>query len=301
MLNATTIKRQRVTHSTFILFFILFFTEVRSQYSIAGTAGAINIDIIPDTLLFPPQPQSNALYYIDINQDGMNDIKIDAILYYSNVYTDQRISVSSLNSNTSFMIGGYQDTTWYGSPLDTFMVSNSSIFKLFNIGDTIQNGIYDSSGLLAINYSYVPLPPAASWMRRNMEWLGKGDKFFGVKYQTSSDTSYGWVKVNVTGYNKVLIEEFSLGISGVGINSISFNNLFSIYPNPAIDKMYLLQNLRGEMKISLFDVYGKQAGTTLKSSNQNTEINLCGLRDGIYFIQVTTEEETLTKKIIVKR
>jgi len=107
---------ERIKYIICFCIICFFQSKAKSQYIIAGTHGAKFVDIIPDTLLLP-QPHLNEPYYIDINQDGTDDIKIDAIFYYSNVYMDQRIAVSSLNSNTSFIKGGYQDTVWYGSPL----------------------------------------------------------------------------------------------------------------------------------------------------------------------------------------
>lgn len=292
--------RHYIIRTIVFSFLVFFYSEARSQYSIAGTHGAIYVDIIPDTLL-SPQPQSDEPYYIDINQDGTNDIKIDAIFYYSNVYTDQRISVTSLNSNTSFMNGGYMDTTWYGSPPDSFKLSNSSILKIFNSGDTIHKGMYASSGTLAMQYTFVPLPPQQSTMTRSWEWINMGDKFFGVKYQTASDTSFGWAKVNVSGSNRVLIEEFSLGTPLASINSISdFNQQIAVYPNPVTNELFVLQNIQGEIEINLFDVYGKEIKTT-KSKMKETEIDVSGLSEGIYFLRVKTAEGALAKKIIVQR
>src|SRR5437763_441898 len=55
-------------------------TVAHGQYFIAGTHGLIYLDITPDTLL-NPTTSNKEYYYIDINQDGTNDVKINVTDY----------------------------------------------------------------------------------------------------------------------------------------------------------------------------------------------------------------------------
>ena len=54
----------------------------QTQYSVGGFQGSIYVDIIPDTLLNPISfhngGQDEEDYYIDVNQDGIMDLKIAA-------------------------------------------------------------------------------------------------------------------------------------------------------------------------------------------------------------------------------
>ena len=292
-MNIMKVKNTPIAIFILININLLFINEIKSQYAIAGTQGAIYVDIVPDTLLnSPPPPGGDEYYYIDINQDGIDDIKIDAGSSISPGVSYWKIDISSLDSFTSFSLGNI-DSVMNGSNLCGYF----SMLQVFNNGDTIKNTNYVSQGYLG----YAIMVNGGCTGVGN-EWVNKGDKFFGVKYQTAVDTTFGWVKVNVADASTVLIEEFSLGSPVAGINSThDFSKLITVYPNPTTEKIYLLQNTSGEIEISLFDVYGKQSGATFKSRTQKTEMDLSGLTMGIYFVQVKTDDGIATKKIIIHR
>jgi len=85
----------------------------------------------------------------------------------------------------------------------------------------------------------------------------------------------------------------------------------SIYPNPTTGELNIIQGIAGLLNliqyrndvrnIEIFDVYGRalQFSTSHKSPmSPETTINISHLPTGIYFIKITTEAETTTKKII---
>ena len=74
----------------------------------------------------------------------------------------------------------------------------------------------------------------------------------------------------------------------------------TLYPNPA--KEYVDIRVDGEVNVTdmeIFDVYGKMIWTNNHSSIP-TRINVSGLADGIYFVRVTTDEGTVTKRFVKK-
>ncbi len=87
--------------------------------------------------------------------------------------------------------------------------------------------------------------------------------------------------------------------SNVGINELSLNTHFSLFPNPTTGILNLqLTEIPTSMKISIYDVIGKEVLSTqeLKTKNAalNTSIDVSSLSNGVYFIKVGNS----TKKFI---
>jgi hypothetical protein len=90
-------------------------------------------------------------------------------------------------------------------------------------------------------------------------------------------------------YSLFVIKENSLGVEDQNLQS------FSVYPNPA-SKVIKIDTPQGlQIKgASLFDMLGRNTGTTL----ENGEMNIENLAKGMYILQLETEKGTMTKKIV---
>ena len=92
---------------------------------------------------------------------------------------------------------------------------------------------------------------------------------------------------------------FSTNCGFFGCSTVSINDLerpfnLVLYPNPVSHQLSIDTELKLS-KITIIDITGKIIMTT--KGNTNT-INVADLSDGIYFIQLITEERTLTKKFV---
>ncbi|HWY38086.1 MAG TPA: T9SS type A sorting domain-containing protein [Bacteroidia bacterium] len=255
---------------------------VKAQYIIAGAHGTIYSNIMPaDTVFTGPQGMDD-FYYIDINQDGANDIKIGTSFPVSPAYFVQETYVASLNSNTNFQ----KDP------------ANSMNLNPYSYGDSVNNNlVFTNSGYLSYYYHSSP-PTGGGTTVNDPGWVGQGDKFIGVKYTNGTSISLGWVKVNVDGNTKCIVKEFSLGLPYVDIRSMNSPSVFmGIYPNPAKELLNIectMQN--SELKIT------NALGSIIRQEkiNGQTQIDISDLQEGIYFVSIKTTERTVTKKIIVQ-
>lgn len=87
--------------------------------------------------------------------------------------------------------------------------------------------------------------------------------------------------------------------------SLAKNNTtqFSVYPNPSIDKSFVIKVRNNEalQKIELFDILGKAVKTVDINNNINTiNVDVNNLKTGIYFVKTTTDVGIGTKKIIIQ-
>ncbi len=93
----------------------------------------------------------------------------------------------------------------------------------------------------------------------------------------------------------------------VGINGVSgINGTVKLYPNPARNEATVALNLVKEQRmiISLFDIQGKQAIPAIdrkfKAGEQNLSLDIAGVEDGVYFVQIASEQDAVKLKLVVK-
>ena len=73
---------------------------------------------------------------------------------------------------------------------------------------------------------------------------------------------------------------------------------FKLYPNPVYDDVVHLTSKNNAAKlVVVFDVFGEMVLTERIS---NKILNISGLVPGVYVLQVTEAEKTMTRKLVVK-
>ena len=79
--------------------------------------------------------------------------------------------------------------------------------------------------------------------------------------------------------------------------SVNSNQLlnFSIHPNPVKDILSIKINTTGSVSIDIYDMLGKSVLTTNKIDNS---VDISELKSGIYLVKITTNDGSITKRII---
>jgi hypothetical protein len=96
--------------------------------------------------------------------------------------------------------------------------------------------------------------------------------------------------------------------SALSIETINDTVSFGIYPNPSTDKkinlIYDVEALSSNKnEVSIFSIAGKKVFQTNLNSNPgffNTSLDLSSLVDGVYVLQFTSGNQSITKKLILK-
>ena len=104
----------------------------------------------------------------------------------------------------------------------------------------------------------------------------------------------------VNGGHGICLDNISVKVfNGLGVKNNVLDDKINIYPNPTTGDLRI-RNYGLEIKsIEVFDVYGKKIlSHYLITSSPNHLINISHLNSGIYFIKITTEQGTITKKLI---
>lgn len=93
---------------------------------------------------------------------------------------------------------------------------------------------------------------------------------------------------------------FTFGQELVSVNTQQVSELqgFKMYPNPAYgNEVYITTETNGVKSIKIFDVFGEVVLTDKISTNT---LNISRLVPGVYVLQVTEKERTMTRKLVIK-
>lgn len=88
-------------------------------------------------------------------------------------------------------------------------------------------------------------------------------------------------------------------------NTESNTSDFTISPNPSSDKIYInLKNTKSnQIKASLLDPYGLELSSKIIQIEQNHEpsIDISNLKEGAYYLKITTDDNQISTKKIIKK
>jgi len=114
-------------------------------------------------------------------------------------------------------------------------------------------------------------------------------------------TISGAVNPSLAYYDDFLIAETTLST----VNDELFSGAFGIYPNPTtgIANLKLEMDNASDVSVTVFNVLGKllQSFNYTNVTNRTHSIDLSNQPNGIYFVRLTTNGQTETKKVIVNK
>ncbi|MDD2413307.1 MAG: T9SS type A sorting domain-containing protein, partial [Bacteroidales bacterium] len=89
---------------------------------------------------------------------------------------------------------------------------------------------------------------------------------------------------------------------GVGITENTVENQINVFPNPASDLLTLnIDNKNnGDLTINIYNLIGMLVKTEVLNQNQN-QISLESLNNGVYMLEVKSKEWTKKQKLIIKK
>ncbi|MEM8846729.1 MAG: T9SS type A sorting domain-containing protein [Bacteroidota bacterium] len=94
------------------------------------------------------------------------------------------------------------------------------------------------------------------------------------------------------------LSTFGQELVTVNTQQVSELQGFKMYPNPAYgDEIYITTSSNGTKNVKIFDVFGDVVLTDRISTNT---LNISRLLPGVYVLQVTIQEKTMTRKLVIK-
>ena len=104
--------------------------------------------------------------------------------------------------------------------------------------------------------------------------------------------AWGTILKTTNGGGLVSINETEKGKSSI-----------SIFPNPAKSRITIStpSNLSGATNLSIYDIHGKRLIFNQIICSGMFEVNVSSLKTGIYFVNISTKEGVLTKKLVIQK
>jgi hypothetical protein len=251
------------------------------EYLKAGqTSGSNIIYTNPEPDLSFSAVKSTVTYYLDLNNDNVNDFKISATHVSSPMLQIGYSSIEPLNNNAVSII----PTSNYPDTLSLTCMINSDL--------------YWRQELCNINYYFIDEIPGGdySWGI----WAGLTDKFMGLQLVVGQDIFYGWLGIKI-GYTSFTIRDYALLNIPCGINQYRFEYGLTVYPNPVENKI----TIENKSYLIVFVIVRDINGAMIifeKLTFGNNEINLEKLSSGFYLISIVdSENHIISSEKIVKK
>lgn len=115
-------------------------------------------------------------------------------------------------------------------------------------------------------------------------------------FTANSIPGNGTVRVIITAKNSDFSDTVTFIVSAwpVSVKENVKNNEFSMFPNPAKERLSIRYSVKEPIAISIYNILGVRVKTIIHSGNES-EINLGDLQNGIYFIRFKDGNTTVSK------
>lgn len=275
-------------------------------FSASANAQIVYTDVNPDIVQTCQTFQCSQTSDLDLNNDGVFDLKLDLNLstftsrnppyaqYFSGIIKASPLNGSSIITDIS------------GYPLE------------MNLNELIDsNGSWrDTTNQTLLRKTYAGITYVLTSSSGN--WMYATNGFLGLKIVSGTQTYYGWVRLNIGidvtpslgtyriidyAYNTIPDQPILAGQTiATGIIENSFATSINLFPNPASDHLTIvLPQTNEKVDVSIADITGKIIYSTTVSETQKLDVNTEGFATGIYIVQIQSGEFIATKKLVVKK
>lgn len=138
------------------------------------------------------------------------------------------------------------------------------------------------------------------WRNSNADWV-KLDNGLPNVIVRDINIFYSTEKIRVATFGRGSWEaSISSAALGVEENALS-EDAVSLFPNPTNNKSFniKLNNLTGKSSVLIYNIIGSVV-KHFETSNDLNNVDLSNFSEGIYLVQITNNNQSITKKIIVK-
>lgn len=232
---------------------------------------------------------------------GGASISSSQVYYFQNIVIDkntQQLYVAhARNSGGSIFLDAYEynGTSWVSIGTD---ITNGEV-------DEPKMTINDAGALLItfIDYNHSSSVSAMSYLNGNWNYIGP----FGFSNALSSDcaiTSFQNMPYVIyqdgAASNKSTVRYYNSPISVDELPNTT--STLIIYPNPAKDiiTVNVSENHNGQSILNIYNIFGSFIKTETLNQNQQN-INIRDLSNGLYFVTIKSKESTQNQKLIIQR
>lgn len=239
-----------------------------------------------------PHADYNEYFYIDVDQNGINDFVVRATGFGTNGGGTGDIFIFGTESQNQIL--SHQETTAV-YPGDNFLTVNvpDTLNEDFEISAN-SRFVNENSYLMSTYYGPVYDQPYVDTWENNFEY------FIGFRIKPSQDTLYGWMRISLSHEQvyTLTIKDLACNINEFANNESDNKFRLSIYPNPATNTLYV--NCLSQEDIVQIDIYNisGQISKSLTPSVKTPSIDISELPKGTYIIVLSSKKKVYRERFI---
>jgi hypothetical protein len=226
--------------------------------------------------------------YIDILQDqqGLDSTVITNLTVISPIVTTQSFDICFgehivLNGTNISTSGVYQHVYTAVSGCDSTMITTLTVQSPVNTALTLLQNVFIADNTTADLYE---------WINCNTQQIVPGED--SSVFTPTANGQYALV-VHVGNCSDT---SACFTVSTIGLNEITSNSPYLIYPNPTAGKLKILGNETGMIrKIHIYDISGKSCFESNVDQSFTNEINIDWIENGLYTLRIEGIQDTLLK------
>ena len=268
------------------------FTGASYRTNPEGISTAFGVKMITPGKIFStfPTPSNEVIFF----HGGVNVGKV-------NIQADQEALFVAKNTSYGSL---YKYSPTKGNAGATYSVNDAVTGKgllsanINFVGRSGLAGVMFASGFLLDLRNYVDSSLVAGKYVRKDSAYNKSDSIFNKANPNFALSFY-------IAWSNGIVDSFESVKFRTGTNEIIENNNIVMYPNPAKENVTITLNAtqKSEGNVNLFDMKGtliKSINTQLVAGINIVDLSLTDLPKGMYFVQINSNESTLTKKLIIE-
>lgn len=272
----------KLSASAVLIFIVLCSSGLKAQI--------LYTDINPDTTVVAPD-NNWGMYYVDLNHDGADDFVI--------------------NHHNMLIAWNYQKVEMCIQGYDSEILCETSYNHYpyaYSLNDVIGEG----------NTQWYN--PVSSMIILNENggggfWVGVTDKYIAVRLKVANKWHYGWIRMDVPAdAGSYTVKDFAFNtvpnqpiLAGEGSPQVSVRGLdpvtpsLTLSPNPlkSTDCLQFGRTFK-TVSISIYDISGKLVEQDKQKGVSSYQLKNKGIKPGIYFIRLITDQGQFTSKLILQ-
>ena len=213
---------------------------------------------------------------------------------------DFRISTAGVDDANTALDASFSDVVWLPG-ISTYTVFWAADHNAANDFEIYYQNVSATGALVGVTVEATLTNAVATAVARDVRIAGDGDQKVMFVYEATGEDIYGNTAL---AYNEWEIYGNFWDIGGtMSTNNAILNTNFNVYPNPNNGQFSV--SYKGDSaleKLSVFDITGRMVQSIdLQNANSETiNVNLEGVSQGMYVLQIYTKNASVTKKIVIR-
>lgn len=200
--------------------------------------------------------------------------------------------ISGTTPTLTFKVAHAQKTATSADKLQFYVSTNCG--QTWVLRKALTGASLSTAGVVGTSF----VPNASQWVTQSVNLNG----------YTSQTNLYYMFRFTSDGGNNIYIDDINLAGTQVGIEDEIANNLnFNVFPNPSTENTTISFDLINKLNVDLrvLDVVGREVSVIYSGNLNNGEYKYnvnehAKLAAGVYFVKLTVDNRTFTKKLIVE-